>query len=159
MSGENDWDGHYGYECPAGHVMNRLYSHHSNHKEDRKWSMNCKPVNAPSSTGNCYWTGWSAWDANDYVVCNNNGAIVGMQSNHDNGKEDRSYAWKCCDITNTKETGKSALSGFLNHFDATLDVTPQAGHWWSEIFSQHSNGNEDRAFKGKWSWAKHTNCN
>jgi len=146
----NGWDGRYTYTCPAHHVMNHLWSHHNNGKEDRQWKMNCKKINHPGGLRSCAWTGYQGWDAHGTWECPHGGAIAGMDSYHDNGKEDRRYRWYCCQFSNVRNIATEGWSGWINGWDGVLNHAPPADAWWGGIHSIHDNGKEDRVFKRRW---------
>ena len=85
----NDYDGYLYYECPTNQSINHIISIHDNGHEDRIWAFECAPSTFSLET--CSWSGY----VNDYdevlvYECSSGaGLIAGMESEHDNGSEDR----------------------------------------------------------------------
>ena len=85
----NDYDGYLYYECPTNQSVTHVISIHDNGPEDRIWAFECSPSQFSLET--CSWSGY----VNDYdevlvYECSSGaGVIAGMESEHDNGSEDR----------------------------------------------------------------------
>lgn len=43
-SWQNEWDGSFNTQCPAGEVLNGIFSEHNNEREDRRWQYRCATV-------------------------------------------------------------------------------------------------------------------
>ena len=54
---QNDFDGNLYVACNKynGEALYRVYSHHSNSKEDRRWQWSCRRV-IKDEMSYCYWT-------------------------------------------------------------------------------------------------------
>ena len=85
----NDYDGYLYFECPTNQSVSHIISIHDNGHEDRIWAFECAPSTYSLET--CSWSGY----VNDYdevlvYECSSGaGLIAGMESEHDNGSEDR----------------------------------------------------------------------
>jgi len=100
------------------------------------------------SLNSCYWTGWTGWDATwtqpsqgeQYV-------IAGVNSVHDNGKEDRKFQFKACQVGNVAGTGeRQGMTGWQNNWDAGLSIGLSSTYFFANWHSTHDNGKEDRLF-------------
>lgn len=135
----NTWDGSMNFECPRGHGIYRIRSHHDNKREDRIWQFSCKKV---SMTNNCRWSGnANGWDGVMNFKCPRNGIITGAQSWHHNRHEDRIWRYRCCD---SQEASGCKHRGDINDWDAPMDWTVPDGYALSGFYSHHSNKREDR---------------
>jgi len=84
--------------CPPGTRISVFKSKHSNYEDDRVWELKCDPippVEIPfDSSAELHETAYGTfkqvqfWDGEA-----KNSFMVGMESNHDNGKEDRQYKY------------------------------------------------------------------
>ena len=90
----NDYDGYLYYECPTNQSITHIISIHDNGPEDRIWAFECSPFQFGLET--CSWSGY----VNDYdevlvYECSSGaGVIAGMESEHDNGSEDRRLVYR-----------------------------------------------------------------
>jgi len=142
----NNYDRRQYCLCGEGRKIYYFYSWHSNRHEDRQFDFRCTGISGASSSGwNLGYSGWNNWDATFYWDgTGSNSYMVGMESYHDNGKEDRRFnlmyrssnSWKL-----------SACTGwiFLNVYDqpTRLDAGEQV---IGAFYSHHHNGHEDRDF-------------
>jgi len=93
----NKWDGIMDFKCRANYAMNGLQSHHSNHREDRRYKVRCCNLsNGGKYKISSYKTVWvNNWDGKMNYRCPSNGVLVGLYSEHDNRKEDRRFKFYC----------------------------------------------------------------
>ncbi|XP_073694652.1 dermatopontin-like [Garra rufa] len=92
----NDFDQTFTYECPPNHIMAGMSSYHDSGKEDRRWQFYCCRSNG-YCTANCEWTTYvNYFDEPFHWVVPNPNYLVGAESYHDNGKEDRRWMYKYC---------------------------------------------------------------
>ncbi|XP_074654717.1 uncharacterized protein LOC141908521 [Tubulanus polymorphus] len=68
---------------------------------------------------------------NDYkrpinFTCRDDGLLTGVWSIHDNGKEDRIWKFRCCNLI-TKEATKCSNTGYWNKYDGELDYVADPG--------------------------------
>ncbi|RUS80537.1 hypothetical protein EGW08_011677 [Elysia chlorotica] len=144
----NDWDEPLLFACHSGQVLNGVHSVHSNRAEDRRWRFTCG--SAPSGatpTQDCHWTDYmNGWDEPVSFMCPADHVIVGVQSYHDNHREDRRTKFKCC-----KHQGYStyscSLTQFRNEWDRPLDYGVTGNRVLVGWASVHSNSREDRRHK------------
>ena len=103
----NDYDGYLYFECPEGQSITRMMSIHSNHDEDRMWAFECSALEHGYES--CAWSGYvNNYDevrkiekcpmiVIEYIMykvllfecASGAGVVSGMESEHDNGHEDR----------------------------------------------------------------------
>ena len=101
----NDWDRPLNYTCADGSFMVGMNSVHDNKKEDRRFRFACAHMSASTtgqafSTGSCKSTATSQYDK-PWTL--GGGAVIGMNSTHSNGAEDRITSLQYC--TSIEESG------------------------------------------------------
>jgi len=151
-SGTNNWDHAYKFDCPANQAITKMTSSHSNHFEDRKWHFTCNAIvnqGGSATLSNDRWGGFNGWDGTQNQACGTNEVMTGIWSDHSNGKEDRRYRIKCSRINGATIKSLPQWSQWANGWDGNLDYTCQQGLAMTAMYSQHSNGKEDRRFKFK----------
>jgi len=142
----NDWDRSFAFECPTNQAISSLYSVHDNRMEDRRWKFACAQVVGGSLTG-CSWSGYTDWDAT-WTIGNEGDVITGVDSYHDNGKEDRRYKIKTCKLSDlTSDVSVKHDSDWRNGWDRELSYDLSGQQFLTKITSQHDNRMEDRQFK------------
>jgi len=145
----NEYDGKINFKCGYMEVLVGLYSHHDNHKEDRRFKLYCGRI-APADNlkaakrNSVDWTNWlNDWDRALEFTAPGNSFIVGFDSHHDNHREDR--RWKLgtatLDGAICEENGWSAPA---NGYDDTMDYLCPANHALAGAKSSHHNHHEDR---------------
>jgi len=73
---------------PVDNPISSLYSTWRSCKRDRIWSFTCQDAGGDKKCSE--WTDWvNEWDGPLFKICDKNGYISGVYSEHDNGKEDR----------------------------------------------------------------------
>lgn len=101
-------------------------------------------------TGSVYsWpssNGWTAWDGQWNFQCPGNQFLIGITSEHDNGREDRRWRFRCSAYDNIDTSGNTD-SGYVNSYDGNLDFSSGSGFFAGVADSVHSNGNEDRRWR------------
>jgi len=99
---QNSWDGRHYMYCRNGQHIRRLQSIHDNHREDRLWQADCGDVAGVKADQACVWTGYvNGWDEMLTYSCPSGKVITGMDSIHNNGKEDRLFKFRCCALRRT----------------------------------------------------------
>ena len=98
---QTDWDGSWARTCPTNSYMIGFHSKHNNGKEDRKFTFRCREVtNAQLSRTQSGWTNWkNNWDDKLDYTSPANTFITGVQSVHNNNKEDRRFKFKYSTFT------------------------------------------------------------
>ena len=99
------------------------------------------------SLGGSWWTGENWWDSYQDSNCGN-GVFTGMESWHDNGKEDRRFKLKCQKFINpatgadfsTQTWGGYGWTGWDSYFETSHHTAI------NRMQSHHNNGREDRIF-------------
>jgi len=93
----NGLDKQFVFQCPANHVMDGVYAVHDNGKEDRRFKFRCcKLSNASLRKGALQ--NANDWDKPFDFRCKNGWVLTAIRSKHDNGKEDRRFAFHCSRI-------------------------------------------------------------
>jgi len=99
LAWQNNWDRPHNFQCSGGQYIYRIRSYHHNHYEDRRWLAYCTRVSGIKADRSCAWTGWvNSWDGILSYTCPAGKVITGMYSQHDNGREDRLFKFKCCSV-------------------------------------------------------------
>lgn len=109
----NDWDKPVSKTCGEQEGLYRHYSVHDDGREDRRYQMDCATVGGKGGkTYNLPITNWDEHyvrDCNDNAD-NNSSYLFGVDSYHDNGREDRRYTYKCREVgSGSYLSGKSNL--------------------------------------------------
>ncbi|XP_033726357.1 dermatopontin-like [Pecten maximus] len=92
----NDFDGPVLYECPGDDFINGIRSVHDNGKEDRRWSFQCCSLRG-HVRDKCHFTGYvNQYDGPLSYTVPDDQLIHGTNSIHDNGPEDRIFAFEVC---------------------------------------------------------------
>jgi hypothetical protein len=141
----NDWDDELNYACGG---IYGLFSVHDNGKEDRLWAVECITGGLPIA-----WTSWSGtvndWDDVLDYTCPQNQIVTGLNSWHDNGKEDREWNIQCGVLGATYASITGGWSGNLNDWDDALDYSCPSGQVIGGLYSSHHNHYEDRIWQVK----------
>ena len=83
------------YQCPNG-VITGVHSYHSNYHEDRRFRFRCCTT-VKNCANACLWTGYvNGWDAYMNYYVPNGYFLAGVNSVHDNRKEDRRWRFLIC---------------------------------------------------------------
>ncbi|XP_072001336.1 hemagglutinin/amebocyte aggregation factor-like [Engystomops pustulosus] len=92
----NHFDKQFQYLCPNGAVISGMGSYHDNKKEDRRWKYLCC-FGEKKVQKNCKWTNYVN-DFDKYLKWNvpSDRFLVGVDSYHDNKKEDRRWRYYTC---------------------------------------------------------------
>merc|ERR1712002_357136 len=94
----NDFDKVMAFTCPNNMILGGVSSYHDNGKEDRRYKFQCcAPENMVAHT--CSLTDWvNTFDNNMNYRVPDGFAIHGVDSIHDNGKEDRQFKFNICKL-------------------------------------------------------------
>ncbi|KAK3795192.1 hypothetical protein RRG08_056255 [Elysia crispata] len=139
--------GSYDPSCSHRQTLKNIYSVHDNRREDRRWRFSCANGPGGCQVRDCHWTGYvNGWDAPMNFVCPANYVISGLQSYHDNRREDRLFKFKCC-IHKGYITYSCSLTGYINSWDGVLNYNVPSGHVLTGVASIHDNHREDRLFQ------------
>ena len=74
-------------------------------------------------------------------MCPANKYIVGVESYHDNGCEDRRWKFTSCAISN-RITASCRQTGYMNDWDGPINFQAKQGEVITGIFSYHGNDEE-----------------
>ncbi|KAG8548660.1 hypothetical protein GDO81_024662 [Engystomops pustulosus] len=142
----NDYDQVLHFECQSHQSINLIISIHDNKREDRVWDFSCQ--NTFNYPGSCYWTGYvNDFDRELNFICPFGSVLSGMDSYHDNSKEDRRWRFLCCQ-GEVPVQRNCKWSGNVNEFDLYLRWDAPLNHYLAGAQSYHDNSKEDR----RWSY-------
>merc|ERR1712121_153850 len=106
---QNNWDARHYMYCRNGQHIRRLRSYHDNHREDRRWQADCGDIANVKADQSCVWSGYvNGWDEMLTYACPSGRVLTGMDSYHDNGREDRRFRFRCCAL---RRVSKSCPNG------------------------------------------------
>ncbi|KAM3926649.1 hemagglutinin/amebocyte aggregation factor-like [Leptodactylus fuscus] len=138
----NNYDQVLNYQCPSHQSINLIFSIHDNKREDRIWDFGCQ--NTFNNPGSCSWTGYvNDFDQEFTFTCPFGTVLSGMDSYHDNGREDRRWRFLCCQ-GETAVQRNCQWSGYINDFDGYLRWDAPPNHYLVGAHSYHDNHREDR---------------
>jgi len=144
----NDWDGPLSFYCPTNHAINGFKSVHDNRREDRRWKIGCCKVNGATLIDVGITDYLNEWDRPLDFTCGDDEVLVGLDSVHDNKKEDRRWAALCARlVSNERVTFSSQWSGWQNSWDGALEFQPGSNVVITGLYSVHDNSKEDRRWK------------
>ncbi|MEE6477739.1 hypothetical protein FKM82_011612 [Ascaphus truei] len=141
----NSYDQPLHFACQGHQSISLIISEHHNGNEDRVWDFGCK--NTFSKPSSCYWTGYiNNFDEAFDFTCPFGSVLSGMDSYHDNKKEDRRWKFYCC--SGEVAIGHSCKwSGYVNSFDGYLRWDAPINYYLVGASSYHDNDKEDRRWK------------
>jgi hypothetical protein len=157
----NNWDGQHDSYCEPHQALTGLYSQHDNNREDRRMKFRCGDIAAGITTGNIVWTdgteasaptanSYTSWDGLWERSCPANSYMMSLSSHHDNNREDRSFSFRCREITNVDlSRSQSGWTDWQNSWDSVLDYNSPDNTYITADRSYHDNGREDRKFSFK----------
>ncbi|KAM3913882.1 hemagglutinin/amebocyte aggregation factor-like [Leptodactylus fuscus] len=138
----NNYDQVLNYQCQSHQSINLIFSIHDNKREDRIWDFGCQ--NTFNNPGSCSWTGYvNDFDQEFTYTCPFGTVLSGMDSYHDNGREDRRWRFLCCQ-GETAVQRNCQWSGYINDFDGYLRWDAPPNHYLVGAHSYHDNHREDR---------------
>ena len=133
----NQFDQGHDFVCPSGKPIVSVSGHHNNWKEDRIYCYGCQT--ASRSTTDCYDTGYvNEFDATLNTQCAPNYYLSGVWSYHDNGKEDRRFAFRCCKVSGLC-TRNCYFDGPVNEYDGNMNYNLKTGQVIVGAYSIHDN--------------------
>ncbi|KAM4677931.1 hemagglutinin/amebocyte aggregation factor-like isoform 1-T1 [Discoglossus pictus] len=141
----NNYDQPLNFQCQAHQSIGMIISIHHNSHEDRLWDFSCKDTFSRASS--CYWTGYvNDFDQPFDFVCPFGSVLSGMDSFHDNKREDRRWRFLCCsgEISVSKDC---KWSNYVNEFDDYLRWDAPPNYYLVGASSFHDNNREDRRWR------------
>ena len=142
MQYQNDFDQPLYADCNGIQGMYKVSSVHSNHHEDRAWLWECRDVVSGGSISQCSDTGYvNEFDLPMNFMCPANYYVKGVESHHDNNREDRRWKFTCCSIQN-RITVSCRQTGYVNDWDAPMNFVAGQGEVITGVYSYHDNGRE-----------------
>lgn len=139
----NSFDKSHDLRCPSGESIWRVLGSHSNKKEDRTYCYGCRNnLRKTTKASHCYSTGYvNDWDKPVATLCKPNYYIAGVESYHDNKREDRRFSYTCC--VNPKQCTRNCyLDGPVNDFDGIMVYKLGKDLVMVGAFSWHRNNKE-----------------
>ena len=110
--------------------------------EDRLWLWECRDPVSGGSVTECSQTGYgNEFDLPANFMCPANEYVAGVESYHDNGREDHRWKFTCCAISN-RIAASCRQSGYVNDWDASIIFQANKGKVITGIFSYHDNVRE-----------------
>ena len=104
--------------CLLGKGMIRVRSQHNNWFEDRQFDFDCEGNSR--ITHYCKWTDYvNSMRGSMNYACPHNYVITGVESYHQNGKEDRRFKFECCKVNG--KVDHCSNSGYVNNYDHQLN--------------------------------------
>ena len=146
---ENQWDERQYCLCKPGERIVKFKSRHSNEKEDRIWDLGCKLISPRMTVEGDRWISKTerskldntkSWDGR-----HSNSFLVGMESEHSNHHEDRTYTFFTARSDNFDLRQCSAWKKLNNH-DHEINLQLGNDEVIAAIKSVHDNKKEDREF-------------
>ena len=144
---KNSWDGTLHWDAGKNGMITGFDSYHDNHREDRRWRFYSGVTHLTCDQGG--WSGYkNSWDGKLSFSCPDRWVLNGVYSKHDNGKEDRRWKFKCCQLPNTVTVTRHAYSDYINNWDERMTwFCPEINQAVVSLWSEHSNHREDRRWK------------
>ena len=142
MQYQNEFDEPLFVSCNGIQGMYKVSSVHSNSHEDRAWNWECRDVVSSGQPQSCSQTGYvNEWDLPMNFMCPANKYVAGVESHHDNGREDRRWKFTCCAIPN-RITVSCRQTGYVNSFDGPMNFQADKDEVITGVFSYHDNSKE-----------------
>ncbi|CAM9489293.1 unnamed protein product [Lampetra fluviatilis] len=143
----NNYDQLLNFNCPSHQSISQVQSIHDNGKEDRIWDFRCKGTFDTSRTVTCTQSNYvNNFDEAFSFTCPFHSALNGMESYHDNGKEDRRWKYNCCAQSNVCFS-ECLWTDYVNNWDEQFSWTVPDSYFLAGVSSYHDNGKEDRRWK------------
>lgn len=147
-SAVNDYDERLSFTCNRDHAICGFASWHDNHREDRRWKIQCCRVNG-ATLSDQGWTGYkNEWDHKLKYRCPSDDVVTGLYSYHSNSREDRRWKVRCARLTAYHgHRIEASLSGYANDLDAYMHWDAGRDGMITGFNSNHDNGKEDRRWR------------
>ena len=135
--------------CKPGKRIVKFTSKHYNKEEDRVWDLGCKAIDPELTVESEKWIRKTERNELDeeqrWNGIGTNSFLVGMESEHDNKAEDRTYSFFTARSDNFRLQECSEWTK-LNDFDKEVDLRLEGDGVIAAIKSVHKNKHEDRVF-------------
>ena len=115
-------------DCNEGEGFYKVQSEFRSYYNDRRWNFECRRVIQNNAPVTCTQTQSYVNDFNGAIVfsCGDNEYMAGVESYHDNSKEDRKWKFTCCSASNLK-TSDCRLSDNANNLGKVMDFEAEDG--------------------------------
>ena len=136
---QNTYDGQLSKACPTGQGFYRVRSEYNGGTRDRRWEFHCRQIiqkGNPTCTKSSYVNQF-----HEYIsyMCGKNQYIGGVESYHDNSKEDRRWKFTCCSAP-SQATKDCRLTGFVNSPNVNMEYQANDGEVITGVFSYFVSG-------------------
>ena len=100
----NNFDKPVKKDCNKGEGIYKIQSEFHGYYKDRRWNFECRKVVQNNAKVTCTQTQSYMNEFNGPIVfsCGDNEYIAGVESYHENSKEDRRWKFTCCSAFNHK---------------------------------------------------------
>jgi len=138
----NGYDQQFKFRCPRGRGLTGVRSQHHNWYEDRQFAFTCE--RNYRITSSCSWSGYvnSMRKYFDWQ-CPHGKVMAGVESYHQNGKEDREFNFLCCRVRGG--LSHCGQSGYVNNYDKEVNYG-SGGKFITGWRSKFSWWHKDRKF-------------
>ena len=136
---QNTYDGRLSRACPTGEGVYRVRSEYSRGHGDRRWDFQCRKVvqeGTPTCTQSSYINQFQEYIS---FMCGKNQYIGGVESYHENSKEDRRWKYTCCSAA-SQVTRDCRLTGYVNNPNANMEYQANDGEVITGVFSYYVSG-------------------
>jgi len=141
----NDWDRSMSFSAGSNKIITGFYSYHSNRREDRRWRVYYGSTSLTCTPGG--WSNWrNSWDRDMTFSCPSRAVLNGIQSYHNNRKEDRRWQFKCCNLPSNVYVERRETH-WINNYDARMNWVCPNSNAVVGLFSIHDNRREDRRWR------------
>jgi len=142
----NYWDETFRWEAGSNRMITGIYSEHIEDKNDRLFGFYSKAASGFNCLPNEAGPFVNDFDKEFKFKCSENEAINSVYSVHDNGKEDRRFAFSCCRLSDHVILRTLYWTAWVNNYDEVFDFQCGQGNVLTGVHSKHSDGQEDRIF-------------
>ncbi|CAL1547711.1 unnamed protein product [Lymnaea stagnalis] len=140
-------DTYFQIACPTGQTIKHLESVHDNTHEDRVWNISCARLPNWVDLTECEWSGYqNNYDETVIFQCPDDDVITGIESIHDNSKEDRMWSFQCCNPQDYV-THSCLYTPFMNTYDNLLNYRVPVDYVLRGVESINDESHRDRIFK------------
>ena len=141
-------DGYMLWDAGQDGMITGFDSYHNHHREDRRWKFYFGSTDLRCVQGN--WSGYkNSWDGDLSFSCPDRAVLNGVTSTHDNGREDRRWKFRCCELPDNVSVDRHGYSDYTHYDDPIAWFCPKSNEAVVALTSYHSNDNEDRRWRFK----------
>ena len=139
---QNQYDQRLLAYCHGGAGMYQVQSVYSDGARDRVWSWQCKNLKMNAYNSQCANTDYvNNFDEPMYFMCGSDQYIAGVDSYHNNWREDRRWRFTCCSVRDLK-IYSCRLTGYVNDFNQPLNFQAYPDEVITGVYGYHDNERE-----------------